>query len=42
LWSGSYFAGSVDAPAISVVHQCIEQQNRPTFCPHARLPSRPA
>jgi hypothetical protein len=24
------------------VHQCIEQQNRPTFCPHARLPSRPA
>ncbi len=29
LWSGSYFAGSVDGTPISVLHQYIEQQNRP-------------
>ncbi|WP_158844465.1 IS200/IS605 family transposase [Saccharothrix deserti] len=29
LWSGSYFAGSVDGPPTSVLHQYIEQQNRP-------------
>jgi putative transposase len=29
LWSGSYFAGSVDGAPISVLHQYIEQQNRP-------------
>ncbi|WP_267900763.1 IS200/IS605 family transposase [Micromonospora musae] len=30
LWSGSYFAGSVDGAPLSVVKQYIEQQNRPT------------
>jgi putative transposase len=29
LWSGSYFAGSVDGAPITVLHQHIEQQNRP-------------
>lgn len=29
LWSGSYFAGSVAGPPISVLHQYIEQQNHP-------------
>jgi putative transposase len=29
LWSGSYFAGSVGGPPISVLRQYIEQQNRP-------------
>ncbi|MCW2939184.1 MAG: putative transposase [Actinomycetia bacterium] len=29
LWSGSYFAGSVAGPPISVLRQYIEQQNRP-------------
>lgn len=29
LWSGSYFAGSVGGASISVLHQYIEQQNRP-------------
>ncbi|MFI6704784.1 IS200/IS605 family transposase [Streptomyces sp. NPDC050509] len=29
LWSGSYFAGSVDGPPLSMVRQYIEQQNRP-------------
>ncbi|AGZ44137.1 transposase [Actinoplanes friuliensis DSM 7358] len=29
LWSGSYFAGSVGGALPSVVHQYIEQQNRP-------------
>jgi putative transposase len=29
LWSGSYFAGSVEGPSISVLRQYIEQQNRP-------------
>jgi putative transposase len=29
LWSGSYFAGSVDGAPLSVVRQYIEQQNRP-------------
>ena len=29
LWSGSYFAGSVDGAPRSVVKQYIEQQNRP-------------
>jgi REP-associated tyrosine transposase len=29
LWSGSYFAGSVDGAPISVLHQYIEQQNHP-------------
>jgi REP-associated tyrosine transposase len=29
LWSGSYFAGSVDGPPISALHQYIEQQNHP-------------
>lgn len=29
LWSGSYFAGSVDGAPISVLRQYIEQQNRP-------------
>ncbi|MFJ9368035.1 IS200/IS605 family transposase [Nocardia sp. NPDC101769] len=29
LWSGSYFAGSVDGAPISVLHQYIEQQQRP-------------
>ncbi|BCJ75757.1 hypothetical protein CS0771_53010 [Catellatospora sp. IY07-71] len=29
LWSGSYFAGSVGGAPISVLHQYIEQQNRP-------------
>ncbi len=29
LWSGSYFAGSVDGAPISALQQYIEQQNRP-------------
>ncbi|WP_020545878.1 IS200/IS605 family transposase, partial [Nonomuraea coxensis] len=29
LWSGSYFAGSVDGAPISVLRQYVEQQNRP-------------
>jgi putative transposase len=29
LWSGSYFAGSVDGAPLSVLRQYIEQQNRP-------------
>jgi putative transposase len=29
LWSGSYFAGSVGGPPISVLRQYIEQQHRP-------------
>jgi putative transposase len=29
LWSGSYFAGSVDGAPLSIVKQYIEQQNRP-------------
>ena len=29
LWSGSYFAGSVDGPPLSTIHQYIEQQNQP-------------
>ncbi|MFG3001765.1 transposase, partial [Streptomyces sp. NPDC048340] len=29
LWSGSYFAGSVGGAPLSMVHQYIEQQNRP-------------
>jgi putative transposase len=29
LWSGSYFAGSVGGAPTSVLHQYIEQQNRP-------------
>lgn len=29
LWSGSYFAGSVGGAPLSIVKQCIEQQNRP-------------
>ncbi|MEO3805593.1 IS200/IS605 family transposase [Nonomuraea sp. B1E8] len=29
LWSGSYFAGSVDGAPISVLNQYIEQHNRP-------------
>ena len=29
LWSGSYFAGSVGGAPISLLHQYIEQQNRP-------------
>jgi REP-associated tyrosine transposase len=29
LWSGSYFAGSVGGAPISVLHQYIEQQDRP-------------
>jgi putative transposase len=29
LWSGSYFAGSVGGAPLSVMHQYIEQQNRP-------------
>ncbi|TLF74412.1 IS200/IS605 family transposase [Nocardia cyriacigeorgica] len=29
LWSGSYFAGSVGGPPISVLRQYIEQQSRP-------------
>ncbi|WP_395292353.1 IS200/IS605 family transposase [Kitasatospora hibisci] len=29
LWSGSYFAGSVDGAPLSIVRQYIEQQNRP-------------
>ncbi|MEU6204835.1 IS200/IS605 family transposase, partial [Micromonospora musae] len=29
LWSGSYFAGSLDGAPLSVVKQYIEQQNRP-------------
>ncbi len=29
LWSGSYFAGSVDGAPPSLVKQYIEQQNRP-------------
>jgi putative transposase len=28
LWSGSYFAGSVDGAPLSIVRQYIEQQNR--------------
>jgi putative transposase len=28
-WSGSYFAGSVGGPPLTVVKQYIEQQNRP-------------
>ncbi|MEU3163324.1 IS200/IS605 family transposase [Streptosporangium sp. NPDC006930] len=28
-WSGSYFAGSVGGPPISVLHHYIEQQNPP-------------
>ena len=29
LWSASYFAGSAGGAPISVLHQYIEQQNRP-------------
>nr|WP_280101409.1 transposase [Micromonospora arborensis] len=29
LWSGSYFAGSVDGAPLNVVKQYIEKQNRP-------------
>lgn len=29
LWSGSYFAGSVDGAPPSIVKEYIEQQNRP-------------
>jgi putative transposase len=29
LWSGSYFAGSLGGAPLSVLHQYIEQQNRP-------------
>jgi putative transposase len=29
LWSGSYFAGSVGGAPLTVMHQYIEQQNRP-------------
>ncbi|MEV6371299.1 IS200/IS605 family transposase [Micromonospora musae] len=29
LWSGSYFAGSLDGAPLSAVKQYIEQQNRP-------------
>lgn len=29
LWAGSYFAGSVGGPPISVLRQYIEQQSRP-------------
>jgi len=29
LWSGSYFAGSLDGAPLSVLRQYIEQQNRP-------------
>jgi putative transposase len=29
LWSGSYFAGSAGGAPISVLHQYMEQQNRP-------------
>ncbi|MBM7489461.1 REP element-mobilizing transposase RayT [Micromonospora luteifusca] len=29
LWSGSYFAGSVDGAPLNVVKQYIKQQNRP-------------
>jgi putative transposase len=29
LWSGSYFAGSVGGAPLTVLHQYIEQQNRP-------------
>jgi putative transposase len=30
LWSGSYFAGSVGGAPICVLHQYIEQQDRPS------------
>ncbi|NBE79997.1 IS200/IS605 family transposase [Micromonospora rubida] len=30
LWSGSYFAGSAGGAPLKVVHDYIEQQNRPT------------
>ncbi len=30
LWSGSYLAGSVGGAPITVLHQYIEQQNRPS------------
>jgi putative transposase len=30
LWSGSYFAGSVEGAPISALRQYIEQQNRPS------------
>jgi putative transposase len=30
LWSGSYFAGSVEGAPISALSQYIEQQNRPS------------
>lgn len=29
LWSASYFAGSVDGPPLTALHQYIEQQNQP-------------
>ncbi|MFG1917388.1 IS200/IS605 family transposase [Micromonospora sp. NPDC048898] len=29
LWSASYFAGSLDGAPLSLLHQYIEQQNRP-------------
>jgi putative transposase len=29
LWSGSYLTGSVGGAPLSIVKQCIEQQNRP-------------
>jgi putative transposase len=29
LWSGSYFAGSVEGAPLTVLRQYIEQQNRP-------------
>jgi putative transposase len=39
LWSGSYFAGSVGGAPLSVLRQCIEQQDRP-LCSGLR-PERP-
>ncbi|WP_269459076.1 transposase [Micromonospora viridifaciens] len=29
LWAGSYLAGAVSDPPLSMLHQYIEQQNRP-------------
>ncbi|MFU8854246.1 IS200/IS605 family transposase [Micromonospora sp. SL1-18] len=29
LWSGSYFAGTIEGPPLTVLHQYIEQQNQP-------------
>jgi putative transposase len=42
LWSGSYFAGSAGGAPISVLHQYIEQQDRPAGPAHVRPPSPPA